>query len=116
MVEVNKDELTVEVKETLSFDYYAIKEAYSDAIDEVKCNLENDFYANNKEKSDAERFVNYELTHEDKVDILQKIADNYEENVEWGTESLFDEDTIKNCIREWICDNFGELFSAYPLI
>jgi hypothetical protein len=49
------------------------------------------------------------LTKENKIEILEKIKEDYEYNTsryDWEV-SIFDEDGITKSINDWIKDNFG---------
>lgn len=64
-----------------------------------------------QELANRKKFLDYELTKEDKIEILHQIKDDYEHEVYRNEYSSFevnihDEDAIQESIRSWINDNF----------
>lgn len=109
MIEINKNDLSIEIKEVLTFDNY-VERMY----DDIRGDIEYD-YENNKEEYDDDvlegmkKFLDNELTKENKIEILEKIKEDYEYNTsryDWEV-SIFDEDGITKSINDWIEDNFG---------
>ena len=108
MISINEKELTVEIKETLSFEH-SVQPMFEDIYDDIKGVFEDD-----KDNLDDDtiksyqEFLNYKMTNEDKVDILKRIVDDYEFELYRGDceVSIFDEDGIRKAICDWINDNF----------
>ena len=109
MIEINKNDLSIEIKETLTWNNY-VERMYDDIRDDIEYD-----YENNKEEYDDDvlegmkKFLDNELTNENKIEILEKIKEDYEDHTsryEWET-SIFDEDGITYSINHWIKDNFG---------
>ena len=104
MINVNDADESVEIKEVLSFKHH-VQRIYDDIRDDLKYDfVENESVSNKKE---IESFLKYELTHSDKIAILDKIVDAFESFYEFcDSASIFDEELIKNAVQEWITDNF----------
>ena len=109
MIEINKNDLSIEIKEVLTWNNY-VERMYDDIRDDIEYD-----YENNKEEYDDDvlegmkKFLDNELTNENKIEILEKIKEDYEYHTsryEWET-SIFDEDGITYSINHWIKDNFG---------
>lgn len=113
MIEFNEKLEQIEIKETLSFEYYVLP-IYNDIIDDLEyehChNITDPFTLENKEKieyDNVEKFLNHTLTHDDKMEILHYIEDEYERCSNYfENASIFDEHMIKDCLLTWIADNF----------
>ena len=109
MIEINKNDLSIEIKETLTWNNY-VERMYDDIRDDIEY-----AYEDNKEEYDDDvlegmkKFLDNELTKENKIEILEKIKEDYEYNTsryEWEV-TIFDEDGITTSINNWINDNFG---------
>jgi hypothetical protein len=108
MIEINENNLSIEIKEVLTWDNY-VERMYHDIRDDIEYN-----YENNKEEYNTDvikgmkQFLDNELTKENKIEILEKIKEDYEYNTsryDWEV-SIFDEDGITKSINDWIKDNF----------
>lgn len=108
MIEINKNDLSLEIKEVLTWNN-DVERLY----DGIRDDIEYD-YENNKEEyknilDGMKKFLDHELTKENKIEILEKIKEDYEYNTsryEWEV-TIFDEDGITTSINNWINDNFG---------
>lgn len=109
MIEINKNDLSIEIKEVLTWNNY-VERMYNNIRDDIEYD-----YGNNKEEYNDDvlkgmkRFLDNELTKENKIEILEKIKEDYEYNTsryDWEV-SIFDEDGITKSINDWIKDNFG---------
>lgn len=110
MTTIDKEKLEVHVSDTLTFEadvlpvvadiYYTIQE------DLQKVERDSD-------KDNINRFLEYELTHEDKIKILELVVEDYE--FEYGRTdsevSIFDYDGIRRSLEHWIEEKFG--FTIY---
>jgi translation initiation factor 2 alpha subunit (eIF-2alpha) len=108
MVEINKNDLSIETGERLTWEN-DVERIY----DDIRWDIEYE-YENNKEEYDDDvlegmkKFLDNELTKENKIEILEKIKDDYEYHAsryDWEV-SIFDEDGIIKSIKDWIRDNF----------
>jgi len=108
MIEINKNDLSLEIKEVLTWNN-DVERLY----DGIRDDIEYD-YENNKEEyknilDGMKKFLDHELTKENKIEILEKIKEDYEYNTsryDWEV-TIFDEDGITTSINNWINDNFG---------
>ena len=109
MIEINENDLSIEIKEVLTWNNY-VERMY----DDIRGDIEYD-YENNKEVIENDvlegmkKFLDNELTKENKIEILEKIKEDYEYHTsryDWEV-SIFDEDGITKSINDWIKDNFG---------
>ena len=107
MIEINKNDLSIEIKEVLTWNNY-VERMYNNIRDDIEYD-----YGNNKEEYNDDvlkgmkRFLDNELTKENKIEILEKIKEDYEYNTsryDWEV-SIFDEDGITKSINDWIKDN-----------
>jgi hypothetical protein len=109
MIEINKNDLSIEIKEVLTWNNY-VERMY----DDIRGDIEYDYENNKEEYNDdvlegMKKFLDNELTKENKIEILEKIKEDYEYNTsryDWEV-SIFDEDGITKSINDWIKDNFG---------
>ena len=109
MIEINKNDLSIEIKEVLTWNNY-VERMYDDILGDIEYDYEN----NKEEYNDdvlagMKKFLDNELTKENKIEILEKIKEDYEYNTsryDWEV-SIFDEDGITKSINDWIKDNFG---------
>lgn len=111
MIEFNDEHEQIEIKEVLSFENHVLPflndirddleyENCHDNMDELD---ENQKYAHEK----IDDFLNYQLSHEDKMEILHYIEDEYDRSCNYfDNVSIFDPDMIKECVMTWITDNF----------
>ena len=115
-----EDDPSIEVAETLSFKYHVwpsfesiqndIKgewESLKDEVEEKKENgeelsIDDDLF----ELENYERFAHYQLTKNDKIEILQIIMDKYEEKSYYTNCSLFSDEIIEDSIKEWVTGKF----------
>ena len=105
MLRLNKEDLSVEVVETLSFEHHVQPE-----LDGIIADVR--FFVNDPETDveceDEKNFLAHKLTNTDKLAILQNIIDNYEfacGNPDYSV-SIFDCDGICKAINDWIELNF----------
>lgn len=115
MIEFNDELEQIEIKEYFSFENHVLP-ILNDIIDDLELEYENchnliksDKLENKKkeESEKIEKFLNYKLTHNDKMEILHYIEDEYERSSNYfDNASIFDEHMIKECILTWITDNF----------
>lgn len=108
MIEINKNDLSIEIKEVLTWNNY-VERLY----DGIREDIEYDYENNKEEYKDIlegmKKFLDNELTKENKIEILEKIKEDYEyktSRYDWEV-SIFDEDGITCSINNWINDNFG---------
>ena len=105
MLRLNKEDFSVEVVDTLCFDYHVqpeldivikeVRDFVNDPETDVDCAKEKNFLA-------------HKLTSTDKLAILQNIIDSYEftlGNPDYDI-SIFDVDSIQKAINDWIEVNF----------
>lgn len=108
MIEFNDEHEQIEIKEFFSFSNHVLP-IFNDILDELKY---DDEQVNNKT---IQKLLNYQLTHKDKMDILHAIEDEYERKLNYFDTycnvSIFDEETIKECLMNWISDNFDIEFN-----
>lgn len=109
MIEINENNLSIEIEKGLTWDN-DVERIY----DDIRLDVEWE-YENNKEEHDDDvlegmkKFLDNELTKENKIEILEKIKEDYEYEIsryDWEV-SIFDEDGITKSINDWIEDNFG---------
>ena len=109
MIEINENDLSIEIKEVLTWNNY-VERMY----DDIRGDIEYDYENNKEEYNDdvlegMKKFLDNELTKENKIEILGKIKEDYEYNTsryDWEV-TIFDEDGITKSINNWIEDNFG---------
>lgn len=108
MITINEDQECVEISEALPFNgpvqnkYNEILEYQRDDLEIDKDELRPDVIA------EIKKFLNYSLTHEDKLKILEYIVDKYERSMNYyENASIFDDDLIREGIENWITDNFN---------
>lgn len=109
MIEINEKDLSIEIKEVLSWNNH-IDRMYDDIRGDIEYNYESEKEKYNDDVLDGmKKFLENELTKEKKIEILEKIKEDYEYNTyryDWEV-SIFDEDNITKSINDWIEDNFG---------
>ena len=109
MIEINKNDLSIEIKETLTWNNY-VERMYDDIRDDIEYDYENNKEEHNDDVLEGmKKFLDNELTTENKIEILEKIKEDYEyKTSRYDCEvSIFDEDEITCSISNWIEDNFG---------
>lgn len=103
---IDEENLEIQVSETLSFEHEV-----SPRLEGMKDDIEYAFGKGEYEKSreDVQRFLQYTLTQEDRVKILQNIVENYEQASIWNyyAVTIFDEDIIRRGINQWIEEKFN---------
>ena len=99
MVEVNEKDLSIGIKETLTFDN-SVQKIYDDIHEGYE--WRSDEY----EEESINQFLGHELTNEDKIEILKNIRDEYDNDYDYNYTSIFDEDLIRKAIGNFIEDNF----------
>lgn len=98
MIVYNEQKEELEIKEVLSFKHHVLP-----YFNEIKQDIEGFDPLQENEKE----FLKYTLSHDDKMNILHYIEDEYERKTNYYDEvSIFDEEMIKECIMNWITDNF----------
>ena len=117
MIEVNEKELKIVIGHSLDWD-----NEVEDQYNYIKDDIEYDYEENSEEFDEEElanqkKFLDYELTNEDKIAILTQIKDDYIYEVNHNEYSSFevnihDEDGIQGSIRKWIKDKFDFDFNA----
>lgn len=119
MTVIDEKELTINIIESLSFEH-TVQPVYDDFYDDIQTcvaerkdegvSSEDDY-----ELAAMEEFLAYELTKEDKIEILKNIKDDYEYESYRSdcTVSLFDEDGINRAISNWIDETFGFTYERF---
>lgn len=109
MNEINDKEECIEIKEYLTFNG-TVQPVYDKFIERATNDLEiegepgSNFSEANKK---LKEIVEYELTHYDKLEILQSIIDKFNDSCDdVYNVSIFDEDIIKAGIENWIGEKF----------
>lgn len=104
--QINEMNLSLETKEVFSFEGDA-QPIYDDIIADYEFEYENGDY-NDIVRNEIKNLIDYELTNEDKIDILNQIKDDYEyESYHSDYKlSIFDEYEIRKSINRWIKNNF----------
>ena len=109
MITVNADEVAVEIKETLSFECN-VQPKFDEIRDNVEYAYNEGEIENDNILDDVKAFLNYELTKEDKLAILNNIVEDYEYeqygNREGYEVSIFDEDFAEKAIIDWVEETF----------
>lgn len=106
MATINEETLSIETVETLSFDN-DVQRVYDDIHDDIESNIDD--IEDDEVAREMKRFLKHELTHKDKVEILNFIKDDYEYELHhtYYPVSIFDEDGIRKGIKLWIEDTFN---------
>jgi hypothetical protein len=105
MIEINRDNSEIIVKEVFSFGTEVLPE-----IDVMQANLE--FEVENGDVSfliinNVKEFIDYELTKDDEFEILKLIKESYEQDINFNFDSsLFDEKRIEKCLNDWVANKF----------
>ena len=111
MIEVNENELKIVIGHSVDWNN-EVEDQYNSIKDEVEYDYENNAEEfDEQELANLKKFLDYELTKEDKIEILHQIKDDYEHEVYRNEYSSFevnihDEDAIQESIRSWIEDKF----------
>lgn len=111
MIEFNDEHEQIEITEVLSFENHILPflNDIRDDLEYENCHV-NLSELNDEEKYALEKiddFLNHQLTHEDKMEILHYIEDQYKCCCNYfDNASIFDSDMIKKCVMTWITDNF----------
>lgn len=101
MLRLNKEDFSIEVVESLSFEYHVLP--ILDVIrEEVQGDIEEHETDNDTESEKT--FLQHELTDQDKLDILELIVEDYEWN--YCEHSIFDDAIIRSNICAWIEKKF----------
>lgn len=107
MITINEDQECVEISEALHFNG-PVQNRYNEIVEALQFDLDmnkDELHLDSIE--DTKKFLNYTLTHEDKLKILEYIVDEYERGSEYfESQSIFDDDLIRKGIEDWINDNF----------
>ena len=113
MTVIDEKELTINITESLSFEH-TVQPVYDDFYYDIQTLVEErkdkgDSVEDDYELAEMEKFLAYELTKEDKLEILENIKEeyDYESYRSDCIVSLFDEDGINKAISYWIDANFG---------
>lgn len=112
MITINEETLAIEIHDTLSFEYY-VQCVYNDIHDEILFNI--DEVENEETVKGMKKFLEHELTNEDKIAILNFIKDDYETELYRADYpvSIFDEDGIRKGLKDWIFDEFDFNIEEY---
>lgn len=112
MIEVNEKELKIIIGHSLDWD-----NEVEDHYNNIKSDIEYDYEEKSEEYDEEDisawkEFLDYELTNEDKIEILTKIKEDYEYEVNHNEYSSFevnihDDELIQNSIKSWIENNFS---------
>lgn len=114
MIDLDSKTATITVTECLCFDsvllpvYNEIKEEVEHEVVTME-HLKDSFTPSESEEFEGmQDFVEYELTLDDKNEMLQYVMDEYERASNYyESASLFDEKMIRECVLSWIQDTFG---------
>lgn len=101
MTTVNEEDECIEIKEFLTFDG-TVKPIYEEFLDEAR---DDDTY----ETDGIKKFKEYQLTHEDKIEILERLKEQYEDEAEYlyfDNATIFDRNIIVGALESWISDKF----------
>lgn len=119
MIVIDEKELTINITESLSFEY-TVQPVYDDFYDDIQTIVEErkdagDSVEDDYELYEMEKFLAYELTKDDKLEILEKIKEDYEYDSFYSdcVVTLFDEDGIKSAIGYWINETFGFTYEGF---
>lgn len=119
MTTIDEKELTITITESLSF-AYTVQPVYDDFYDDIQTMVEERkdegaSVEDDDELAGMEEFLAYELTKEDKLEILEKIKEDYEYESFYSdcVVTLFDEDGIKSAIGHWINETFGFTYEGF---
>ena len=107
MITINEDQECVEISEFLQFNG-PVQNKYNEIVEALQFDLDmNKDELHPDSIEDTKKFLNYTLTHEDKLKILEYIVDKYERSMNYyENASIFDDDLIREGIENWITDNF----------
>lgn len=113
MYKINENEMTIKCEESLSFDMDV-----QPKIDDLKMDIqdsieENAGYYFDDELQKMKDFLAYELTREDKLNILEKIMTDYDYERNYRGDynvTLFDEDGIMKAINDWTYEKFKFIY------
>lgn len=111
MIEVNEKELKIVIGHSLDWDN-EVEDQYNNIKDDIEYDYEeNAEEFDEEELANRKKFLDYELTNEDKIAILNQIKDDYIHEIYRNEYSSFevnihDEDGIQVSINRWIEDNF----------
>ena len=119
MIVIDEKEFTISITESISFKDY-VQPVYDDFYDDIQTIVEErkdagDSVEDDYELYEMERFLAYELTGDDKIEILEKIKEDYEHESFYSdcVVTLFDEDGIKSAIGHWINETFGFTYEGF---
>ena len=108
MIEMNGKEEQIEIKEYLTFSG-TVQPVYDEFVESAKDEIADLDPADYDLENDLTEFINHKLTHEDKIEILECIEDqfdrmeNYYDNV-----SIFDREIVLvPAVQSWISGTFG---------
>ena len=104
MIKIIDEDESIKIEETLSFEHH-LKPIYNDIREDIKYDMDENYYSE-KDKKEIESFLNYELNHQDKIEILDNLIYEYEKQYDYENTSVFDEDIIKKVVKEWITDKY----------
>ena len=109
MTVINPETLEIEIKEVFSFECNA-QSVFDDIYERVEYAVNNDEIEHEETLVNAKKFLDYSLTKEDKLAILNNIIEDYEYeqygNREDYAVSIFDEDFANKAINDWIEETF----------
>ena len=104
--QINEMNLSLETKEVFTFEG-DVQSIYDDIIADYEFEYENGDY-DVIVRNEIKELIDYELTNKDKIDILEKIKDDYEYELYRSDceVSIFDVDGIRKSVNEWIKETF----------
>jgi hypothetical protein len=104
--QINEMNLSLETKEVFTFEG-DVQSIYDDIIADYEFEYENGDY-DAIVRNEIKELIDYELTNKDKIDILEKIKDDYEYELYRSDceVSIFDVDGIRKSVNEWIKETF----------
>lgn len=108
-ISIDKNELTITVSETLSFERNVMP-VYSALSFETFKAAESGIYSSLDEEDQLSQFTNYYPTDDDKLDILGYISREYQHRLSnLGDDeglSIYDQEILESAVSEWAKDKF----------
>lgn len=109
MITVDNENIAIEIKEVFSFEHNA-QSVFDDIYERIEYAVNNDEIEYEETLVSAKKFLDYTLTKEDKLAILNNIVEDYEYEQYGNREdyevSIFDEDFAEKAIIDWIEETF----------
>lgn len=108
-ITIDKNELTITVSETLSFERNVMP-VYSALSFETFKAVESGIYSSLDAEDQLRQFTNYYPTDDDKLDILEYISREYQNRLSNLGDaeglSLYDPEIIESAVSNWVRDKF----------